>query len=58
MDETKIRKLIQDRQKDDKIPCKVAFDIAEEMNVSKKSVGELLNEMGIKICACQLGCFK
>jgi hypothetical protein len=58
MDEAKIRELILDKQKDNKISCKAAFEIAEETQVSGKRIGELLNDMEIKICACQLGCFK
>lgn len=58
MNESELKELIMRKQVDGKISCKVVFDIAEEAGASKREVGELLNEMQIKIQACQLGCFK
>ena len=58
MNESELKELIMRRQVDGKISCKVAFDIADEAGASKREVGELLNEMQIKVRACQLGCFK
>jgi len=43
--------------KDGKIACMQALKIAEEENVPSKKVGEILNELKIKIMNCQLGCF-
>ena len=40
-----------------KIPCATAFRLAEELGLSRKDLGELLNELQIKIIQCQLGCF-
>ncbi len=40
-----------------KLPCAVAFKIAEEMRVVPMSVKETADELEIKISACQLGCF-
>jgi hypothetical protein len=40
-----------------KIPCATAFRLAEELGISRKDLGNLLNEMKIKIVQCQLGCF-
>jgi hypothetical protein len=40
-----------------KIPCPTAFRLAEELGISRKELGNLLNEMRIKIIQCQLGCF-
>jgi hypothetical protein len=40
-----------------KIPCAAAFRLAEELGLSRKDLGELLNELKIKIIQCQLGCF-
>ena len=40
-----------------KIPCATACRLAEELGVSRKDLGDLLNEMRIKIIQCQLGCF-
>jgi hypothetical protein len=40
-----------------KIPCAVAFRLAEDLKISRKELGLLLNELRIKIIQCQLGCF-
>jgi hypothetical protein len=40
-----------------KLPCAAAFRLAEEMGISRKELGSLLNELRIKIIQCQLGCF-
>lgn len=40
-----------------KIPCPEAFRLAEELGISRKELGDLLNELKIKINQCQLGCF-
>jgi hypothetical protein len=40
-----------------KIPCPRAFLLADELGLSRKELGELLNELKIKIVQCQLGCF-
>jgi hypothetical protein len=40
-----------------KIACSAAFRLAEELGLSRHDLGELLNELKIKIVQCQLGCF-
>jgi hypothetical protein len=40
-----------------KIACGAAFRLAEELGLSRHDLGELLNELKIKIIQCQLGCF-
>ncbi len=42
---------------DGKLPCAVAFQIAKEIGVSLREVGEAANKLSIKISRCQLGCF-
>ena len=42
---------------DGKLPCAAAFKIAKEFKVAPRNVGEAADELGIKIAACQLGCF-
>jgi hypothetical protein len=39
------------------LPCAAAFQLAEELGLSRAEMGELLNELKIKITHCQLGCF-
>lgn len=40
-----------------KITCPAAMSLAQELGISRKDMGELLNELRIKITQCQLGCF-
>jgi len=41
-----------------KIACTAALKLARELKISTKRIGQAANELGIKIRACQLGCFK
>ncbi|MCX5815861.1 MAG: hypothetical protein NTX75_06400 [Proteobacteria bacterium] len=43
--------------KDGKIACRQALKLAEEENITPKTLGEMLNKLNIKIMKCQLGCF-
>lgn len=40
-----------------KLSCAMAWQLAEEFGVSKKEIGDLANDLKIKIKSCQLGCF-
>lgn len=40
-----------------KLPCAVAFRIAEKLKISPRQVGDMANELKVKIASCQLGCF-
>lgn len=40
-----------------RLPCKKAFAIAAEFDCLPVDVGRLCDELGVKICGCQLGCF-
>jgi len=40
-----------------RISCTLARKVAEELKVSPKEVGEMCDELKIKIFACELGCF-
>ncbi len=44
--------------RDGKLACAKAFEIAKEADVSVRKVGELTDKLKVKICACQLGCFR
>ena len=48
---------LREAAKEGKITCAMAQKIAIENKVPMKRVGELLNQMKIKIAQCQLGCF-
>jgi 5,10-methylenetetrahydrofolate reductase len=41
-----------------RISCRAAFRISVEEDVAVAEVGRVIDGMGIKISACQLGCFK
>lgn len=41
-----------------RISCPDAFIVAEKLGMTRKSIGEFLNLLDIKIFGCQLGCFK
>lgn len=58
MDEKDLRDLILTKQVDGTISCSAALHIAEKAGTSSQKIGRLLNEMNIKVKACQLGCFK
>ena len=40
-----------------KLPCAVAFQIAEEIDIAPPDVKDAADKLGIKISSCQLGCF-
>lgn len=57
MKEEEIIAKLKEAARDGKIPCAVAFKVAKDCNVSTKEIGNLLNQLKIKIASCQLGCF-
>lgn len=40
-----------------KLSCSAARALAQELQVSTREVGDAANHLGIKIKACELGCF-
>jgi hypothetical protein len=40
-----------------RLTCEKAHDLGRELNVPLREIGEVCNELKIKIKACQLGCF-
>jgi hypothetical protein len=57
MDQEELKGKIRAAAPDGRIACAVAFKLAEELGLSRKDLGELLNDLKIKIIQCQLGCF-
>ena len=55
--EEEITEKIREVSKDGKITCAMAQKIALENKVPMKQLGDLLNQLKIKISQCQLGCF-
>jgi hypothetical protein len=58
MDEKKIERAFAEEKIVKAITCQQAFAIAEKHNIPKEEISEYCNTYGIKIRACQLGCFK
>ena len=58
MDENEVKELILSKIVNGTISCRVALQIAEKAGTSAAKIGRLIDEMDIKIRACQLGCFK
>ena len=52
--EPMIKALLQDGY----LPCPVAWEIADQVEVSKIAIGEIADRLGIRITDCQLGFFK
>jgi hypothetical protein len=48
---------INARTKNGKIACMQALKIAEEEKIPSKELGDILNELKIKVASCQLNCF-
>ena len=49
---------IRDRLIHGKLPCKAAWDIAEELDLRKLAVSSACEALEIKISSCQLGAFR
>ena len=58
MDRKKLEEAIKGKAKDGKIPCAICFKMAEDFGISKRELGQILNEIDITISQCQLGCFE
>ncbi len=58
METPEVKSMILKKVLNNKISCRQAFEIADQAGWPKNQLGDLLNEMEIKIGACQLGCFK
>jgi hypothetical protein len=43
---------------DDRISCRIAFEVAAKEDVAVEEVGRVVEKLGIKIVGCRLGCFR
>ncbi len=58
MSETsKIIELLREKAPGQKISCAEARKLAEDLGVQFQDVGQACDDAGIKIFACELGCF-
>ena len=58
MQDDQLKNIIRETAAEEGLNCATAFMIAGKHDVSIDKIGELCNEMNIKIRNCQLGCFK
>ncbi len=58
MEEDKIRDAFEREGIDKEIKCPEAFAIAKKYGIKKSEIAEYCNRSGVKIRACQLGCFR
>lgn len=57
MEKEQLIEKVKSASKDGRISCATAFALAREAEISTKELGDLFNELKIKIISCQLGCF-
>jgi len=57
MTQEELKNRIRAAAPEGKIACAAAFRLAEDLKISRQEMGNLLNELRIKIIQCQLGCF-
>ncbi|MBU0516508.1 MAG: hypothetical protein KJ621_17255 [Proteobacteria bacterium] len=55
--EDRLKQALVERAEDNHIACPVALDLARREGVNSRAMARLLDELGIKIRDCQLGCF-
>ncbi len=52
-----VAEAIQSSLVDGKIPCKTAHDLARQLKVGRRKVGDTASKLNIRVSDCQLGCF-
>ena len=57
MNKEEVLKKLQETAKNGKISCTQAREIMEEYKVPMGEMGDLCDEVDIKIYGCELGCF-
>lgn len=57
MNKEELLKKLQETAKNGKLSCTEAREIMKEFDVPKGQLGEICDEVEIKIYGCELGCF-
>jgi hypothetical protein len=52
-----IKTAVKNAATDGKLSCTRARQLAEELGVPPREIGQAANELEIKLFACELGCF-
>jgi hypothetical protein len=53
-----IRRAVRGAAADGQAACKTLLAVANRLGVPPRRVGQACNEVGVKVRACQLGCFR
>ncbi|AEF93367.1 hypothetical protein Desca_0474 [Desulfotomaculum nigrificans CO-1-SRB] len=53
----KLVQSVKEAARDGRLSCTMARKIAADYNVPPRTVGDICNQLKIKIKACELGCF-
>ncbi len=53
-----LRDVIKSQAVEGKVSCKAMLDLAEKAETTSQQIGEICNELSVKVSTCQLGCFK
>jgi hypothetical protein len=54
---TMVETAVRERAEEGMLPCAVAFQIAEELGVTARAVGNAANATDVRLAECQLGLF-
>ncbi len=57
MNREKIIEAVQAASLNSRLSCEKAHELSRTLNVTLREIGEICNNLKIKISACQLGCF-
>lgn len=56
-DEERLKEILKEKSSGGKITCTNCHEISEEHSYSLEKIGELADQMELKIVNCKLGCF-
>ncbi len=57
MNRERIIEAVQAASLNSRLSCEKAHELSRMLNVTLREIGEICNNLKIKISACQLGCF-
>ncbi len=57
MTEEKITEAVRAAAVNNRLSCEKAHELSQNLDLPLKKIGEVCNQLHIKISACQLGCF-
>ncbi len=57
MSEEKIADAVRAAAVNNRLSCEKAHELSRNLGLSLKKIGEVCNQLHIKISSCQLGCF-